>query len=338
MQPSHQRAALRIARFLLPMLLGILLPALPARCQDRAGDETMSRGDRGAITVTVRDSSGEPFSGPAMVKLYREGIPSGQGATSKGRAYFLLYVLGDYTVVVDAPGYQTVQKDVSMRAAVKAEVDIVLRPDSASEGNTGVPGKPQLAPKAKEAFEKGLQALNEDKLRDAEKYVGEAMKLAPGHPDVLYVQGVLYLKRHDWTQAQGILEKATQIDPSHARAFAALGMALSDQGKYDAAIAPLERSLQLDAGEWQTQWTLAKAYYHHEQYDAALKTSQEALAESHGAAPEIELLVAQSFTAVGRYEDAAQALRGFLKNHGDQPGAVTARRWLERLTADKKIR
>jgi tetratricopeptide (TPR) repeat protein len=115
-------------------------------------------------------------------------------------------------------------------------------------------------------------------------------------------------------------------------------MALSDQGKYDAAIAPLERSLQLDTGGWETHWTLAKGYYHHEQYDAALKMAQQALAESNGKAPEIDLLVAQSLTAVGRYEDAAQTLREFLKEHGDHPQAATARRWLQRLSADGKIR
>jgi tetratricopeptide (TPR) repeat protein len=114
-------------------------------------------------------------------------------------------------------------------------------------------------------------------------------------------------------------------------------MALTDQGKYDQAIAPLEKSLQLEASGWETHWALAKAYYHREQYDLALKTSQLALTESNGKAPQIELLVAQSLTAVGRYDDAAQTLRTFLKNHGDRPEAGTARRWLEGLANNGKI-
>jgi len=115
-------------------------------------------------------------------------------------------------------------------------------------------------------------------------------------------------------------------------------MALCDQGKYDAAIPPLEHSLQLDAaGTWETRWTLARAYYRHTQYGDALRASQQALAESGGKAPEIALLVAQSLTAVGRYEDAAKVLREFLKEHGDRREAATAQRWLERLTASAKI-
>jgi tetratricopeptide (TPR) repeat protein len=298
----------------------------------------MSRGNRPEISVTVRDSSGTEIAVPAMVKIYRDGVFTDEGPARKGRAFFILNGLGEYTVAVSAPGYEAGQKEVSIPVSVKAEVEIVLKRLPNSNETSGVPGKPVLAPKAQEAFDKGLRALGADKLKDAEKYVGEAMKLAPGHPDVLYLQGVLDLKRRNFTDAQSVLEKATQVDPTHAHAFAALGMALSDQGKYDAAVPPLEQSLKLDPHSgYETHWTLAKAYYHREQYDSAVTESRVALNGSNGKAPEIELLVAQSLTAAGKYEEAGQALRDFLKNHGDRPEAATARRWLERLSADGKL-
>ena len=332
----------RAPRLILRLFLLIPLCALYAsigRCQDSSEEGTTLRGDRPEIAVTVRDSSGEPIAVPATVKLYRSGeVPSGQSATSKGRAFFILQGLGDYTLVVEAAGYKTAQKDVAVPVAVRAEVDIYLTRQTASVDGSEVPGNPVMAPKAKEAFNKGLEALSENKLDDAEKYAGEAIKLAPGHPDVLYLQGVVYLRRRNWRQAQSVLEKATALDPNHARAFGALGMALCDQGKYDAAIAPLEKSVQLNGAAWDTRWALARAYYHHEQYDAALSMAQEALRESNGKAPEIALLVAQALTAVGRYEDSAQVLRDFLKQHADDPQAATARRWLERLSAAGKIR
>ena len=227
---------------------------------------------------------------------------------------------------------------MSLPVAVKAEVDVYLQRQSSTSDIVAVSGKPVLAPKAKEAFDKGLQAINANKLDKAEKFVGEAMKLAPGHPDVLFLQGVLYLNRRSWPQAQAVLEKAAQMDPGNARVLAALGMALTGQGKYEAAIPLLEKSLQLEAGGWETHWALAKSYYYHQQYDQALKTSQQALAESNGKAPQIELLVAQSLTAVGQYEESAQTLRAFLKSHGDRPEAATARRWLEGLANSGKIR
>ncbi len=220
---------------------------------------------------------------------------------------------------------------------MKYEVDVNLQRIPNSNESSGVPGKPLLTPKAKEALDKSLQALSANKLSDAEKHVAEAAKLAPGHPDVLFVQGVLFLSQRNWTQAQSVLEKASQMDPNSARIFSALGMALTDQGKYEEAIIPLEKSLQLEAsGGWETHWALGKAYYYRRQYDQALKTSQLALTESNGKAPQIELLVAQSLTAVGRYDDAAQTLRDFLKLHGDRPEAATARRWLDGLATRGK--
>jgi Tfp pilus assembly protein PilF len=330
---------LRLPYFFL-LTLSSALFALPACSQDNGSEVNEFHGKGSEITVNVRDSSGEPISTPAMVKLYRDGTTlSRQGETSRGSAVLVVNYLGEFTVIVEAAGYETTQKQVSVQFTGRTQVDVLMRRISDTGRGVGVPGRPVLAPKAKEALDKGLRALSTDNVGDAEKYVSEAMRLAPNHPDVLYVQGVLDLKKRNWTGAQDALERVTQIDPNHARAFAALGMALCDQGKYDAAVAPLQKALDLDAaGAWETRWTLAKAYYQSEKYDEALKMSQDALTGSNGKAPEIELLVAQSLTALGRYEDAAQALREFLRNHGDRREASTARRWLERLTSSAKIK
>ena len=321
----------------LALSLSFFVPAT-ANAQDSAAENSNVRGDRPELSITVRDRSGETIAAPANVRIYKDGLLTDQGTTTRGRAFFVLRSNGDYTVSVEASGYKPGQRELSVMVAMRYEVDVYLRADSAADNNVGVPGRPVLAPKAKEALDRGLQALSENKLKDAEKYVGEAMRLAPGHPYVLYAQGVLYLEERNWTQAQSTLEKATELDPAHARAFAALGMAISDQGKYSAAIPPLEKSAQLDPASWETRWALGKAYYYNGQYDEALKASQQALGESKGKAPEIEVLVAQALTAVGRYEDSARALRDFIKNHGGRPEAKTAQRYLDRLTADGKIK
>jgi Flp pilus assembly protein TadD len=307
------------------------------RGQDGIDEQTAISGNNAVISVNVRDNSGSPISIPAVVKLFHAGgMPNGQSSTVRGRAIFLPKNLGHFTVVVEAPGYKTAHEEVSVPIPEKVEVDVYLQP----EGDTttvGLTGGPVLAPRAKEILNKALQALLANNLEEADRRLREAMRLAPGHPDVLYLQGIFYLRRNQWAEAQSVLEKATQIDPKHARALAALGTALSNQGKYDLAIAPLEQSVRLSRASWETHWTLAKAYYYHKQYPQALKTSQQALTESNGKAPEIALLVAQSLSANGRYEDCAQTLRDFLKNHADLPEAATAQRWLTRLKQSGKI-
>jgi Flp pilus assembly protein TadD len=340
--PSQIRTPRYVGRFLAPFLLAIL-PSLVLTSslsgQDVGSQEKEFMGNGSVITVTVHDASGAPLSSPAAVKLFRGIVPSGQRDTARGVAEFVVIGLGEYTVVVAAPGYVEAQKDVSVDTTGRARVDVYLRPTSGAQSSATVPGRPVLAPKAKEALDKGLRALKENKLAEAGKHIGEAMRLAPGNPEVLYAQGILSLKQRDWGHAQSALEKATQIDPNSAPAFAALGLAFCDQGNYDAAIAPLRKSLELDpVGAWETRWALAKSYYQRAQYPEALSMSQEALARSNGNAPAVALLVAQSLTAVDRYEDAAQVLREFLRDHASAPEAATARRWLDQLAANGKIR
>ena len=340
--PRRAGANSGVARVVVRALLSTLpcfAFAVSLAAQDVGSQHNEFFGNGAVITVKLHQPSGEPLSSTAVVKLFRGVFPSGQRDASHGVAEFVVNTLGEFTVVVSAPGYAETQKDVSVDITGRTEVDVYLRPTSASANSVaGVPGRPVLAPKAKKALEKGLQALKENKLAEAEKYIGEAVRLAPSHPDVLYVQGVLNLKTGKWAEARTVLEKATQMDPMSARVFAALGMAFCNEGKYDAAIAPLQKSLQLDStGTWQTRWALAKSYYHLERYEDALRLSQDALAQSNGGEPAIVLLVAQSLTAVGRYEDAGRTLLQFLRDHGDSPEAATARRWLEQLTTSGKI-
>jgi tetratricopeptide (TPR) repeat protein len=332
--------AVQFARLMLPVLLcGLAFtgPVLGQMGQGRAGDESTFRGNRPEISITLKDNSGQVITAPATIKLYHLGALAGQSAASKGRAYFVLNGLGDYTISIEASGYKPVQKDVSFSMAINDVEDIVLQRDSGSSETQGT-GGPVLAPKAKEAYDKGVESLNADKLDQAEKHLDEAAKLAPNHPDVLYMQGVLFLKQKHFEKAQDVLQKATQLDPKNSHAFSALGMAFVDQGRYDLAIPQLEQSLQLDNVSWETHWTLAGALYKQEQYENALKESQLALSQSHGMQPSVELLLAQTQVAMEKFEEAGETLRAFLKNHPNDKGASTAKKWLDRLVADGKIR
>jgi tetratricopeptide (TPR) repeat protein len=298
----------------------------------------MIRGDRPELSITVRDASGALITTPSSVKLYKNGAPSDQSSTSHGRAFFIPRGLGEFTIIVDAAGYKSGQKDVSVTVAGRIEVDVYLQRELATNETASAPGRPILAPEAQKALSKGAQALRDGKLDQAEKELTKAANLAPGNPDVLYLQGMLYLRQSSWQKAEAVLQKADQIEPNQARMLSALGMALCNQKKYQQAIPVLEKSIQLEPHtSWETDWALAKSYYSLEQYEQALKIVEQAHTTARGAIPQVELLLAQCLTAVGRYEDSAQVLRDFLKNNAETPEAATARRWLGNLAADGKI-
>jgi len=309
----------------------------PAVAQERPSDIGGIRGNRAELSITIKEGSSQLIGPMVTVKLYSLGSLVTQMTTSKGRVVFILNRLGDFTITADATGYRTAQKEISVPVAVEAEEELVLQRDSAPEA-LGSAGRPLLAPKAKELLDKAFEALNQNKLDQAERHVSEASKLAPNHPDVLYLQGVILLRRGQAEQAQAVLEKTTQIDPQNSRAFTALGMAFMNENKYDSATAPLQQSIQLDPSNGEAHWMLARVLYRQEKYDTCLREAQQALSQSHGSQPEIELLVAQSQTAVGKFEDSAETLRTFLRTHPGDKGAATARRWLDRLIADGKVR
>jgi Flp pilus assembly protein TadD len=330
-----------VARFFAAAAFWLILP-FAVFCQDNGSAEKQSFGNGVAISVTVHDDSGVPIPSPATVKLLQGTFPTAQTETSRGNAVLIVNKVGEFTLIVNAPGFRETQKDISIGATGNAQVDVYLRRAADGEKAAAAGAGPILAPKAKEALDKGLAALSAGKMGEADKQIGVAMKLASGHPDVLYAQGVLWIKEQNWAQAESVLEKATQIDPNHARAFAALGMALCDQGKHEAAIVPLEKSLKMDSAGtssriWETQWTLAKVYYDSGRYAEALKMSHAALTGANGKEPRIALLLAQSLTAVGEYEEAGRVLREFVRTNGDRKEAATAQRWLENLTKDGKI-
>lgn len=342
---GRQRAGHCRARFFSRVLItaagGLFLPFAVLSQENGADNGSAAKeffGNGVEISVTVHDDAGVPIPSPATVTVLHGATPSARAQTSRGNAILVVNGVGEFTVIVQAPGFREAREELSVRTEGKVQVDVYLRRLGKEEAATSVPAGPILAPKAKEALQKGLAALGADKMAEADKQIGQAMKLAPGNPDVLYAAGVLRLKQQNLAEAQSALEKATQVDPNHARAFAALGMALCDEGKYEAAIAPLEKSLELDkAGTWETRWALAKAYYQGGRYDEAVKMSRVALTAANGREPKIVLLMAQSETAVGDYEDAARTLREFVRDYGDRKEAATARRWLESLARDGKI-
>ncbi len=323
--------SVRIPRFFAFLGCLALLP-LASSAQDSisgAGSGTTN----GQVIVFVREATGEPLKNQAVVRLFQSnGTPRGYASTSSGgETVFSNLPLGDYYVEVTAAGYRTARGEAGLPIPVPTQVHIYLQPEPTREGDAAPPGSPILAPKARKELDKGLDALRGDDLKEAQKHLEAASQLAPGHPDVLYLLGVLYTRIQDLPRAQSVLEKATQIDPGHARALAALGTVLSNEGKYEAAIPKLEAALKLSSNSWETHWTLARAYYQQRLFSDSSTQAQQALTLSQGKAPEIQLLLAQALAASGQKAKALEELESFLRDHPGHPKVPTAQRWVKQL-------
>jgi tetratricopeptide (TPR) repeat protein len=288
----------------------------------------------GRILVRVHEANGSPLQGSAMVtlrspsQLTNATIPT----TDAGQALFAGLSAGEYQLEVSAPGYRTAQQSATLAADGETEnVEIGLEADLRPAVIQQSPGAPILAPKALKETEKGLQSLQANKLDDAEAHLKRASQLAPGYPDVNYLLGLLWMRRHDNAQARGYLEKAVALAPKHAAALQALGEAEFLLRDYPHAAADLEQSIVLKPDSWRTHWLAGAAYFQQAEYQKTREQCEEALRIGQDKAGSARFLLGEAYAALGEREAALAALEQFVKEQPDVPQAATAQKLMDHL-------
>jgi len=267
-------------------------------------------------------------------------MPLGQvPVVSGGQATFRNIRPGSYNVEVEASGYVTTHGSATLPMTGEVDVEVYLHSESGADplllSDTGTP---LLAPKARQELDEGQKALLRKDLMEAQKHLEKAEHLAPAHPDVLYLLGILYSQMNNQPRAEEFLVRAAQMEPRRAVTQAALGVVLANERKFDEAVSPLGIALELDAHSWEARWALARCFYHQRKFQSALEQSRQALHDSKGLAPDIALVMAASLATLGQYEECAATLREYLHQYPDRSGAVRARRWLDRLHQTGKIK
>jgi tetratricopeptide (TPR) repeat protein len=291
-------------------------------------------GASGQIVVRVHEADGSPIGRSAMVtvrspsQLTNVTVPT----TEAGQALFTGLHAGDYLVEVTAPGYRNVQVQAIIAADKETEnLDVLMVPDSGPIGSQQAPGAPVLAPKALKETEKGLEALQADKLDEAESHLKRAIQLAPGFPDVNYLMGLLWMRRHDNAQARGYLEKAVALAPKHAPALQALGEVQLLLRDYPHAVASLEQSVSLRPNSWRAHWLAGAAYFQQGEYQKARDECEQALRVGQNKAGSARFLLGEAHAALGEREAALAALEQFVREQPTVAQAATAKKLMERL-------
>ena len=175
-------------------------------------------------------------------------------------------------------------------------------------------------------MEKGLQAMQVEKLNEAEQHLKKAQELAPKNPDVNYLVGVLYMRRGKSAEAREYLQKAVDAAPNHASALLALGQAEMQQRDYAKAAENLERGVQLQPTAWRAHYLAGLASYQMRDYDKALEEAQAAVASGQDKTGGSLLLVGQAQAALHQRDAALATFDQYLKEHldGSQAAAVAA--------------
>lgn len=284
-----------------------------------------------SITVTVADENGMPLTQQALVKLSSTDNPTNLFATTQDRsqAMFDGVLPANYEIEVSAAGYDTATKSLWVMAASE-NYDVYVRLRLSGGEPVGLPGQ-VLVGRARTEAQKGLADLNAGKLKDADKHLTKAYKIAPGNADLNYLMAILCSRNNQTPEAETYLEKAVSINSKHVRALTMLGELRLRQKDYKGAVSPLEQAVSADKQFWMAHWLLAEVYLKTGEFEKSRQEAEIALEKGKGDTGALELVLGQALTNLGKFDEAAKAFETFLGKEPNSPSAPSVRNWIAQL-------
>lgn len=285
------------------------------------------------ITAKLQLSDGTPYEGIAVVNLYNfGGSPIGIGTVQSGEVQFNNLSIGRYRLEVIALGYKKLLETVEVAIAGQREYTYVtLVPESSDAASTPSSNTPLLAPNARKDLSRALEAIRQEKPREARKYLEKLSRSAPGNPDVNYLWGVYYSANNDWSQAKSYWEKAVQIYPRHAFSLSALAQIAVHDGDLPSAISCLSKATEAEPSSWRFEEQLANAYLRHKEYDKAQTHSEHAIELGKDRAAGARLILAQALVQRDDKPRAVRTLQSFVEAQPNDSHAAAARQMIALL-------
>jgi tetratricopeptide (TPR) repeat protein len=292
---------------------------------------------KGAVIVVVRDAQGRTLglSSDVSITLSAPGGPVLPFTIQRNGEEWVFPNLDpgvQYTVKVEAPGYQTAEQyvDLPYSNAPTVRAEFYLLPTK-----TGPAAKPEggaiLAPRAQKEVQQGLKDLKANKIGSAQKHLAKALKMAPGNPLVNYLMGESWLRASKAEEAIPYLENAISLDPKQTGALMALGTVRYQQGDMPKAIDLLKRAVESNRGSWQAHWLLAAAFLRAGGYEMAREQAESALKYGKEQADPARLILGEALARLGKRDQALETFSDYLKRHPNDPRAKQIRGLMAKL-------
>ena len=177
--------------------------------------------------------------------------------------------------------------------------------------STAEPCLDRLTPAAVGQLEKAAHAIRDGAESLAREALESALKLSPGHPEVLRMFGILHTRAGRPVEASHALRQAIDTWPEYALAHSDLGNAEQAAGDMRAAFASWRRACSLAPGAPMPWFNLGRNLQQHGDTDGAI----EALQKAHELAPDFLpalILLGDAQVHTGQFEQAQARYRGAL--------------------------
>ncbi len=328
--------------------IALLILAAPLRAQRPTGSPAPAVGQRSNtlsfptanekpvdILVSVREPSGMPLAGNALVKLYSErGVHLTVPTQDNSTATFPQILEGEYDIEVTAPGYKTAKEHASVFAGgTTCTVYVYLHTESEDSTASGAPSGPIMTPRLQGEIDKGLDKMRRHQYDAARAQFEKAAKLAPGNPDIQYLLGMLEYAQEHFEAARAKFQAALSIYPSHEQSLLALGELQIRTGDATAAAQTLEKAYQLNGADWRTHWLLANAYAQQKNFEKAIPHASRAAELGKDHAAPAWMLLGQILFEQGKREEARKAFESVLRKFPNDAAVPEAKKQLAALDA-----
>ncbi len=274
------------------------------------------------LVVTVVDEKKAQLNRQAVLKLTdaKQGTSFWEATSDASQATFIDLTVGRYTVEVSAIGYLTAHKDLSVLDLVHTnKVDITLQRDPTAV-DLDAPHVP-LPPKASKETRRATSELNSNRLKEAQRHLDAAYKIAPSSAHVNFLLGYLSLQQKNLAQAQIYLEKSTKLDGQSVQALNLLGRVYLLESKNAEAQDVLQRAVAADVNNWTGHNLLADAYIRQHDPKSALAQADLAIEGGSAMSAATQIIRGEALANLGRDQEAIQVLSSYLQTVQHSPTA-----------------
>lgn len=285
-----------------------------------------------SITVDVRAVDGAKLNSIAIVNLSNIVGQMVKSQTTFGSQTVFQVGAGAYVVEVEAFGYEKarVQTEVST-ARPDAHVTVKLKPDTSNGFSFVGSGLPPISPKAQKELARAIESYQTNKFDDAIRRLQAARDLAPTHPDIPYLQGVIEEKRNDYTGARKYWDQAIQDNPKHIPSLMACAESYLREDDPNHARKYLDAAVEADPNSWRAHDLLASVLLRQKSYPEAVTHAQRAIELGKEKANSSRLILGQALASEGQLEPAIKTLQDYLAGKPPAQQAQAVDKLLVRL-------
>jgi tetratricopeptide (TPR) repeat protein len=215
----------------------------------------------------VRYAQGRAPADRARVRLekFSGGIIEEELTDRTGKFRFTNLSRAQYTVTIQATGYQDVQQYIDLQTTLSQYLNFTLEPvDSSSPESSATNGvvSAKVPIEAQKEYDRAQTAFRENgKQEEGILHLEKAVKIFPAYQEAHLLLGTAYMVAQQWGKSEKSFRRAIEINSKNPEAHVGLGEMYRQQKKYTEAEKALLAALRVDSNSWRGHVTLGRVYW-----------------------------------------------------------------------------